>query len=172
MLIAFARKHNVKIIASNNVYYLDKEDSNAHDILLCVKDGEMQTTPKGSGRGYRYGIPNNEFYFKSPTQIQELFADLPEAIDNITNLIDKIEQYTLSREVLLPKFDIPSDFIDEKDKEDSGKRGENNYLRYLTYEGANERYLEITDEIKERIDFELQIIENSGYPGFFLIVLD
>ncbi|MEC9208835.1 MAG: DNA polymerase III subunit alpha [Bacteroidota bacterium] len=172
VLIAFARKYNVKIIASNNVYYLNKEDANAHDILLCVKDGEQQVTPKGNGRGYRYGFPNDEFYFKSSVQIQELFSDLPEAIDNITYLIDKIESYTLSREVLLPQFDIPTKFINEKDKEDGGKRGENAYLRYLTYEGAKERYVEITDEIKARIDFELQVIEHSAYPGYFLIVQD
>ena len=172
VLISFANKYNVRIIASNNVYYLNKEDANAHDILLCVKDGEQQSTPKGKGRGYRYGFPNDEFYFKSAIQMQELFSDLPEAIDNITHLIDKIESYTLSREVLLPKFDIPDKFINQKDQEDGGKRGENAYLRHLTYEGAKERYIEITDDIKERIDFELQVIENSGYPGYFLIVQD
>jgi len=172
VLIAFARKYNVKILASNNVYYLDKEDANAHDILLCVKDGEQQATPKGSGRGYRYGFPNEEFYFKTSQQMQELFADLPEAIDNITELIDKIEPYNLAREVLLPEFDIPQEFLDAQDKVDGGKRGENAYLKHLTYEGAKERYVEITDEIKERIDFELQVIENSGYPGYFLIVQD
>ena len=112
VLIAFAKKYNVKIIASNNVYYLEKEDANAHDILLCVKDGEQQATPKGKGRGLRYGFPNDEFYFKSSKDMQELFADLPEAIDNITHLIDKIESYTLAREVLLPEFDIPKEFID------------------------------------------------------------
>ncbi|MFQ3332226.1 MAG: DNA polymerase-3 subunit alpha [Thalassomonas sp.] len=172
VLIAFARKYDVKILASNNVYYLDKEDANAHDILLCVKDGEQQGTPKGRGRGYRYGFPNEEFYFKSSQQMQELFADLPEAIDNITALVDKIEPYTLAREVLLPKFDIPQEFVNAEDKVDGGKRGENAYLKHLTYEGAKERYVEITDEIKERIDFELKVIENSGYPGYFLIVQD
>ena len=116
VLTAFAKKYNVKIIASNNVYYLDKTDANAHDILLCVKDGEQQETPKGSGRGFRYGFPNEEFYFKSSKEMQELFADLPEAIDNITHLIDKIEPYTLAREVLLPEFDIPQEFVDVKDK--------------------------------------------------------
>ena len=172
VLISFAKKYNVKIIASNNVYYLEQEDANAHDILLCVKDGEQQATPKGVGRGYRYGFPNDQFYFKSSSQIQELFADLPESIDNITHLIDKIEPYTLSREVLLPKFDIPNEFIDVNDVNDEGKRGENAYLRHLTYEGAKDRYVEITDDIKERIDFELDVIESSGYPGYFLIVQD
>ncbi|MBT4881569.1 MAG: DNA polymerase III subunit alpha, partial [Flavobacteriales bacterium] len=172
VLIAFARKYDVKILASNNVYYLDKDDANAHDILLCVKDGEQQGTPKGTGRGYRYGFPNEEFYFKSSAEMKALFADLPEAIDNITHLIDKIEPYTLAREVLLPEFDIPQEFVDAEDKVDGGKRGENAYLKHLTYEGAKERYVEITDEIKERIDFELKVIENSGYPGYFLIVQD
>ena len=83
---------------------MSQEDANAHDILLCVKDGEQQMTPKGTGRGYRYGFPNDEFYFKSSIQMQELFSDLPEAIDNISHLIDKIDSYSLSREVLLPKF--------------------------------------------------------------------
>ncbi len=172
ILLGFARKYDVKIIASNNVYYLEQEDANAHDILLCVKDGEQQGTPKGSGRGYRYGFPNDEFYFKSSAAMQEIFADLPEAIDNITELVAKIEPFTLAREVLLPEFDIPEEFIDAQDKVDGGKRGENAYLRHLTYEGAKERYVEITDAIKERIDFELQVIENSGYPGYFLIVQD
>ncbi|MEC7646501.1 MAG: DNA polymerase III subunit alpha [Bacteroidota bacterium] len=172
ILISFARKYNVKIIASNNVYYVNQDDSNAHDILLCVKDGEVQSTPKGKGRGYRYGFPNNEFYFKSPSQMQELFSDLPEAIDNLTHLINKIDVYNLSRDVLLPKFDIPIEFVNEKDKEDGGKRGENAYLRHLTYEGAKKRYVEITDNIKDRIDFELKVIQNSEYPGYFLIVQD
>jgi DNA polymerase-3 subunit alpha len=169
VLIAFARKYNVKILASNNVYYLDKEDANAHDILLCVKDGEQQATPKGKGRGYRYGFPNEEFYFKNSQQMQELFADLPEAIDNITELIDKIEPYNLAREVLLPEFDIPQEFLYTKDKIDGGKRGENAYLKHLTYQGAKERYIEITDEIKERIDFELQVIEIQVILGIFLL---
>tara|TARA_B100001250_G_scaffold144171_1_gene123412 strand:+ start:11378 stop:15691 length:4314 start_codon:yes stop_codon:yes gene_type:complete len=172
VLISFARKYNVKIIASNNVYYVNKDDANAHDILLCVKDGEVQATPKGKGRGYRYGFPNDEFYFKSSLQIQELFSDLPEAIDNITHLINKIDSYSLSRDVLLPQFDIPLEFINEQDKKDGGKRGENAYLRHLTYEGAKQRYLEITDQVKERIDFELKVIEDSEYPGYFLIVQD
>jgi DNA polymerase-3 subunit alpha len=59
-LIEFAQKHEVKLIASNNTYYLNKEDANAHDILLCVKDGEKQATPIGRGRGYRYGLPNQD----------------------------------------------------------------------------------------------------------------
>ncbi len=171
VLIDFAFKYNVKVIASNNVYYLEKEDAKTHDILLCVKDGEQQETPIGKGRGYRYGFPNEEFYFKSSDEMRELFRDLPEAIDNISGLIAKIEPFSLEREVLLPNFDIPESFL-HLDNENSIARGENEYLKHLTYEGAKNRYVEITDEIKERIDFELKVIEDSGYPGYFLIVQD
>ena len=171
-LLKFSKKHNVKIVATNNTFYLEKKDANAHDILLCVKDGEKQATPKGKGRGYRYGLPNDEYYFKSSDEMKTLFADLPEAITNIQEIVDKIEIFTLARDVLLPAFDIPDEFKDSKDLEDKGKRGENNFLKHLTYVGAKKRYGEITAAIKERLDFELSVIEKTGYPGYFLIVED
>ncbi|WP_159947061.1 DNA polymerase III subunit alpha [Polaribacter septentrionalilitoris] len=171
-LLKFSKKHDVKIVATNNTFYLNKEDANAHDILLCVKDGEKQATPKGKGRGYRYGLPNEEYYFKSTDEMKKLFADIPEAISNIQEIVDKIEIFTLARDVLLPAFDIPDEFKDPEDEKDGGKRGENNFLRHLTYEGAKKRYGEITEAIKERLDFELSVIENTGYPGYFLIVED
>lgn len=169
-LISLSRKHNVKMVATNNTFYIDKEDANAHDILLCVRDGEKQSTPIGRGRGYRYGMPNQEYYFKSGDEMKLIFKDLPEAILNTAEIVDKIEIFDLSRKVLLPKFDIPEEFVVVEEAE--SKIGENNYLRHLTYAGANRRYAEITEEIRERIDFELQTIANSGYPGYFLIVQD
>ncbi|MBT8244622.1 MAG: DNA polymerase III subunit alpha [Winogradskyella sp.] len=172
VLIQFSKKHNVKLLASNNTYYVDQENANAHDILLCVKDGEKQATPIGRGRGYRYGLPNQEYYFKSSEEMKALFRDIPEAIVNIEEVIEKVEAYELARDVLLPAFDIPDEFKFEEDKADGGKRGENAYLKHLTYEGAKKRYGKITDEIKERLDFELSVIENTGYPGYFLIVED
>jgi len=171
-LLKFSKKHNIKIVATNNTFYLEKKDANAHDILLCVKDGEKQATPKGKGRGYRYGLPNEEYYFKSSNEMKTLFADLPEAIINIQEIVDKIEIFTLARDVLLPAFDIPEKFMDIKDEQDGGKRGENNFLKHLTFEGAKKRYGEITTTIKERLDFELEVIEKTGYPGYFLIVED
>ncbi len=171
-LISLAKKHNVKTVATNNSFYINKQDANAHDILLCVRDGEKQSTPIGRGRGYRFGLPNDEYYFKSSEEMKKLFSDLPEAISNITEIVDKIEIFNLAREVLLPKFDIPEEFLVHEDKTDGGKRGENKFLHHLTYQGAKRRYTEITPEIKERIDFELLTIENSGYPGYFLIVQD
>lgn len=172
VLLEFADKYGVKVIASNDVYYLKKEDAEAHDILLCVRDGEKKDTPIGRGRGFRFGFPNNNYYFRSQEEMKKLFADVPEAIENIDELVGKIEPFQLSRDVLLPVFDIPEEFKDPKDEEDGGKRGENAYLRYLAFEGAKKRYGEITDEIKERLDFELATIERTGYPGYFLIVQD
>ena len=172
IIINFSKKHDVKLVATNNTFYLEKEDSTAHDILLCVKDGEKKDTPIGRGRGFRYGLPNEEYYFKSQEEMKELFQHVPESITNIQEIVDKVEIYKLAREVLLPKFDIPKKFISDLDKKDGGKRGENAYLKHITYEGSKKRYPEITEEIRERIDFELMIIENTGYPGYFLIVED
>lgn len=174
VLLGFAKKYDIKVIAANDVFYVDKENANAHDILLCVKDGEKQATPIGRGRGFRYGFPNQEYYLKSQEEMKTLFADIPEAITNIQGIVDKIEPFELEREVLLPAFDIPEEFVDPSDAEGDGqgKKGENNYLKHLTYVGAKKRYGEITPEIKERLDFELATIENTGYPGYFLIVQD
>ena len=169
VLLNFSKKHNIPIIATNNTYYVEQEEANAHDILLCVKEGEKQATPIGRGRGYRYGFPNQEYYFKSQEAMKALFRDLPEAIENIGTLIDKIVPYELQREVLLPKFDIPKAY---QHTDDDGKKGENDYLRFLTYEGAKKRYPQIDTGIKERLDFELEVIANTGYPGYFLIVQD
>ncbi|WP_108425028.1 DNA polymerase III subunit alpha [Flagellimonas amoyensis] len=172
VLVQMAKDHNIKLVATNNTYYCDKEDAEAHDILLCVKDGEKRSTPIGRGRGYRYGLPNQEYYFKSSDEMKELFKDVPEAILNIHEIIDKVEAYDLASEILLPKFGIPEEFKVQEDDEDGGKRGENAYLRHITYQGAEKRYGEITPEISDRIDFELETIKNSGYPGYFLIVED
>src|SRR5699024_12504758 len=164
-LIPMAQRLDVKMVACNNTFYINEEDANAHDILLCVKDGEKQSRPMGRGRGYRYGLPNSEYYFKSGEQMKELFKDVPEAILNKAEVIEKVEPFSLNREVLLPKFDIPKEFQDPADDADGGKRGENAYLRHLTYEGAERRYGEITPEIKERLDFELDVIANPVHHG-------
>ena len=172
VLLEFSKKHQIKTVATNNTFYLRKEDANAHDILLCVKDGEKQATPIGRGRGYRYGLPNSEYYFKSSKEMKALFVDVPQAILNIEEVVAKIEPFVLARDVLLPAFDIETQFQDAQDLADGGKRGENNYLRHITYLGAQKRYEELTDSIRERLDFELDVIAKTGYPGYFLIVED
>ncbi len=161
IMLGFARKYGVKVIATNNAYYLKKSDADAHDTLLCVKNGDYQSTPKGRGRGFRFGFANDEFYFKSEEEMKALFADLPEAITNTHEIVEKTEELTLERDILLPRFEIPEAFADQDD-----------YLRHLTYEGAKQRYAEITDEVRERIDLELKVIKDMGFPGYFLIVQD
>ena len=128
--------------------------------MLCVKDGEKQATPIGRGRGFRYGFLNQEYYFKTQDQMKSLFQDIPEAILNIKSLVDKIEPFSLTRDVLLPKFEIPVQYQIGDDPD--GKKGENNYLRYLTHKGAKARYKKISKNLKERIDFELDVIANTG----------
>ncbi|MCK5782331.1 MAG: DNA polymerase III subunit alpha [Flavobacteriales bacterium] len=173
VMLRFAKKHNVRYIAQNNTYYPNQKDSEAHDILLCIRDGEKKSTEIGRGRGYRFGFPNDEFYFKSQDEMKELFKDIPQSIVNIKHLTDKIEPYVLAQPVLLPEFDIPDEFRDPEDKIDGGKRGENAYLRHITYEGARKRWGEdLNNEIVERLDFELDTIRMTGYPGYFLIVQD
>lgn len=173
VLIELAKKHQIKLVAANNTFYIDQNQAEAHDVLLCIRDGEKKSTPIGRGRGFRYGMPNDEFYFKSQEQMAELFKDIPEAIQTTQEVVEKIEPFTLEREVLLPKFDIPEEFKDAEDEIDEGTRGENNYLRHLTYEGAKKRYGdELTEEQIERLDFELETIAKTGYPGYFLIVQD
>ncbi|MFX3625854.1 MAG: DNA polymerase III subunit alpha [bacterium] len=161
VLLEFADKYNIKCIAANNTFYNEKDGAEAHDILLCVKDGEQKSTPIGRGRGFRWGMPNNEFYVKTQEEMKQLFADVPDAINNVQEVVDKVEPFELSRKPLLPEFKIPEEFADQDD-----------YLRHITYEGAKKRYPEITDEIRERLDFELDIIKKTGYPGYFLIVQD
>lgn len=161
VLLQFCKKHEVKYFAANNNYYLKKENARAHDILLCIKDNAKESTPIGRGRGFRYGLPNDQFFFTSPQDMLRLFSDLPEALEETALIANRIEEFPLERKVLLPKFDIPEPF-----------QSEDEYLRHLTYEGAKKRYNDITPEISERLDFELKIIANTGYPGYFLIVQD
>lgn len=176
VLLEFAKKHQVKYFAANNNYYINKESSESHDVLLCVKDGQLKETPVGKGRGFRFGMPNNEFYFKSPQEMSVEFADLPEALDCTNEIVNKIESFKLGRDVLLPRFTIPKEFEDPRDNdpndEGKGKRGENTYLKHLTYEGAKIKYPNLTPEIKDRLDFELSVMERMGFPGYFLIVSD
>ncbi|MCB0496959.1 MAG: DNA polymerase III subunit alpha [Cyclobacteriaceae bacterium] len=168
VLLKFAKKYNLKVIATNDSHYVDQEDSAAHDILLCVNTGELQSKPvwKGSGFGgkdYRFGFPNNEFYFKTQNEMNQLFSDVPVAIDTTNEIVDKVEHLKLERDILLPNFPLPPGFISEDE-----------YLKHLTFEGAKspKRYGEITTEIEERINHELGIIKTMGFAGYFLITAD
>jgi DNA polymerase-3 subunit alpha len=165
-LIKFARKYQVPIIATNDSHYIDQDDANAHDILLCINTGEFQSTPKAtneeSGKGYRFGFPNDQFFFKSQQQMEDLFADIPEAIDNTNLLISTIEPPQLARDIVLPNYGLPAGFNDQKE-----------YLTHLAYEGCRRKYGgTIPLNVEERLKFELGTICSSGYEGYFLIVQD
>ncbi|HEX8378521.1 MAG TPA: DNA polymerase III subunit alpha [Pedobacter sp.] len=172
VLLKFAKKYNVKIICSNDSHYVDQQDSNAHDILLCVNTGDMQSTPiatdEEGGKGYRFGFPNDQFYFKTQAEMGQLFRDLPQALDNTNEIVDKVEHLKLKRDILLPNFPIPTEFKVHAD--DVLNQWE--YLRHLTMEGARKRYQDITPEVQERLDFELNTIKIMGFAGYFLIVSD
>ncbi|MEX2351158.1 MAG: DNA polymerase III subunit alpha, partial [Balneolaceae bacterium] len=161
VLIKMAKKFGIKVIATNNTFYLNKEDAKAHDALLCIDNNELISTPIGKGRDRRFGFPNDEFYFKKQEEMKALFADIPEAISNTVELADKIEPIDLSTDVILPNFALPDEFETEDD-----------YLRHLTLEGAAVKYKDLTNEVSERIDHELSIIKSMGFAGYFLIVQD
>ncbi|MCC6936586.1 MAG: DNA polymerase III subunit alpha [Flavobacteriales bacterium] len=191
VLLEWAKKYNVPVIASNDSHYVDQADSNAHDILLCINTGEKQSTPKAddgddevSQKGKRFAFYNDEFYFKTQEQMLKSFSDLPEALDNTNLIVDKVEPLKLKKDILLPNYEIPTGFADQSE-----------YLKHLTYEGAIRRYLatdpdrsartvdppgRLTDagidtldpKIKERIDFELFTIRTMGFSGYFLITQD
>ena len=172
VLLKFAKKYSVKVICSNDSHYVDQEDANAHDILLCVNTGDLQSKPKATdeegGKGYRFGFHNDQFYFKTQAEMGQLFSDIPEALFNTGEIVDKVEHLQLKRDILLPNFPIPETF--KVHPEDTLNQWE--YLRHLTMEGARKRYEEITPSIQERLDFELFTVKSMGFAGYFLIVAD
>lgn len=175
-LLKFAKKYNVPVIATNDSHYIDVEDYNAHDLLLCINTGSLQSMPGFDDivqddlqlKNRRFKFPNNEFYFKTTSEMKQLFADIPEAIENTNAVVDKIKPLNLRKDILLPAFPLPPEFQTDADNNNN----QWNYLHFLTYEGARQRYSEITEEIRERIDFELFTIKTMGFAGYFLIVSD
>jgi DNA polymerase-3 subunit alpha len=169
VLLGFAKKYNVKVIASNDAHYVDQKDSNAHDILLCINTGEKQSTPtmkefsddETFTKGRRFAFYNDQFYFKTQAEMNKLFQDIPEAIDNTNEIVEKVEHLKLKQDIMLPNFQIPTNFTSQDE-----------YLHHLTYTGAKERYRDISPEIEERLNFELHTIRTMGFAGYFLIVAD
>lgn len=170
-LLRFAKKYNVPIIASNDSHYVEQEDANAHDILLCINTGEKQSTPSAKeftddneqrNKNTRFAFYNNQFYFKKKAEMETLFSDIPQAIDNTQMVVDKIKPLKLEKEILLPHFQVPAEFNNDQDA----------YLEHLTWQGAKDRYKEITPEIEDRLNFELFTIRTMGFAGYFLIVSD
>ena len=169
VLLKFAKKYNVKVIASNDSHYVDQKDFNAHDILLCINTGEKQATPAMRDfsdddvqtKNKRFAFPNDQFYLKTGAEMLKVFEDIPEAIDNTNEIVSKVDLLDLKREILLPFFEVPANF-----------KTQDEYLEHLTWSGAKERYKIITPEAEERLQFELGVIKKMGFAGYFLIVGD
>ncbi|TBH69835.1 DNA polymerase III subunit alpha [Aquirufa antheringensis] len=168
VLLRFAKKYNVKVIASNDSHYLDQKDANAHDILLCINTGEKQATPTYKDiegdfdmKGKRFAFYNDQFYFKTTEEMTKLWSHVPEAIDNTNEIVGKVETLKLTKDVMLPNFQIPSTFLSQDD-----------YLEHITMEGAKKRYIDIDQVVEERLRFELHTIRTMGFAGYFLIVAD
>ncbi|MES2647204.1 MAG: DNA polymerase III subunit alpha [Bacteroidota bacterium] len=176
MLLKFSKKYNVPVIATNDSHYTDQDDYNAHDILLCINTGEKQATPgfddfindDASIKNRRFKFPNDQFYFKSPDEMKLLFKDIPASIDNTNAIVDKVEVLNLKKDILLPAFPIPPAFVIH----DDANLNQWEFLKHITYEGAQKRYGDALESARERIDFELFTIKTMGFAGYFLIVSD
>ena len=187
VLLRFAKKYKVKVIASNDSHYVEQDDFTAHDILLCINTGEKLATPAirdfadddVNVKDKRFAFPNDQFFFKTKEEMAKTFADLPAALDNTNEIVDKVEPLNLTRDILLPNFPVEKRFQIHTKEEVIGKNkispDANNqweYLKHITYEGATKRYATVTPELKERIEFELFTIKTMGFAGYFLIVSD
>jgi DNA polymerase-3 subunit alpha len=149
-----SQKFNVKLIATNDVHFINEEDAEAHDRLICINTAKDIDDPNR----LRY---SKQEYLKSEEQMRVIFSDIPEAVDNVAEVVAKIEKYKLDHGPIMPDFELPEGYTDKDE-----------YLRFLTYEGAKKRWATLTPEHTERIDFELQTIAKMGFPGYFLIVQD
>ena len=186
VIFELAEKHHVKVIATNDVHFVRKEDGPVHDRLICLTTNSYIDDPDR----LRY---TQQEYLKSEDEMLALFPDHPEAISNTLEVLDKVEAYSIDCDPILPVYEIDPAFMQEidaymekyKDVIDAGRcdkkgnyRGDGfchsvAYLCHLTYKGAHERYgEELNEEQKERIDFELKTISRMGFPDYFLIVQD
>ena len=189
-LIRLARKTNTKLVATNDVHFIEEEHGEGHERLICLSTGKDLDDPTRM----RY---TKQEYLKSPEQMWEIFGDIPEALENSVEIANKVEFYDIDSAPMMPVFPIPESFGTEEAyrekyseadlKKEFGKgfhqlggydkiirvKLEADYLRELTLEGARKRYGEVLDEeTAERIDFELNVMKTMGFPGYFLIVQD
>ena len=190
-IIELAEKCQVKIIATNDVHFVNEEDAEAHDRLICLNTGRDLDDPNRM----RY---TKQEWLKTTAEMNEIFKDIPEALRNTQEIVDKVEFYSIDSSPLMPEFDIPTSFgteagyiqkfteadlIEEFTDTNYLRLGgydkviriklEADYLAHLTYEKAKGRYGEVlSEEVTERIDFELNVMKTMGFPGYFLIVQD
>lgn len=153
-LIRLSKDTGIPLVATNDVHYVEKKDSVAQDILLCIQTGK---TVEEEGRMKFQG---QEFYLKSPEEMYELFKYIPEALENTAKIAEQCSLDFDFGQVHLPAFDVPEGFTSDT------------YIRELCFQGLEKRYSEITDELKERAEYELSIITRMGYADYYLIVWD
>lgn len=190
-LLRLAEQYGVKVIATNDVHFTDEADADAHDLLICLNTGKDLDDPNRM----RY---TKQEWFKTTREMNDLFADLPEALLNTGEVAGKVEIYELDSKPIMPVFPIPEEFGDEQDLRQKyteemlisefGEKPyhelggydrvirikfESEYLRHLSYIGARKKYGDpLSEEVKTRLDFELDTIEKTGFPGYFLITQD
>ncbi len=155
ILVKLAREMDVPLICTNDIHYIEKEDANAHDTLLCIGTNSKKNDEN------RMRFSNSEFYFKTPEEMENLFSWVPEAVENTGKLADRINIEINFPGPILPKCDIPEPFSSEAE-----------YLVYLANEGLKKRYGTVTRLLQSRLDYELSVIIKMDFPGYFLIVRD
>ncbi len=155
VLKQFSEEFGIKLVCTNDVHFVNETDAEAHDRLICVSTGKALNDPKRM-------LYSKQEWMKTQEEMNEIFSDFPEALSNTLELLEKTEFYSIDHDPILPNFPLPDGFTDNND-----------YLRYLVYEGAERVWgKDLDQEHKERIDFELETIKNMGFPGYFLIVQD
>ena len=205
VMLQLAKEYHIKVVCTNDAHFVDKENAEAHDHLLCLSTGKDLDDPSRM-------LYSKQEWFKTREEMNEVFGDLPEAMRNTLEILDKVETYSIDHSPIMPFFPIPEDFGTEEQwrqrfsPEDlyreftSDENGNNqlpteegeakikklggidklyrikfeaDYLAKLAYDGAMRLYGNpLTDEVKERINFELHIMKTMGFPGYFLIVQD
>lgn len=153
-LIKLSKEIQVKLVATNDVHYLNKEDSNIHDALLCIQTGKIIEESQ------RMKFPSDEFYLKSYDEMNAIFENVENCLDNTLEVAEKCNFNFDFSKMHLPAYTIQSNLTSVE------------YLKTLCYQGLENRYSEVTDELKERLDTELSVIEEMGYEDYFLIVWD
>ncbi len=156
VLLSLADKYKLDIVATNDVHYLKQEDADVQNIIMALRQGKKLTSDEA------FTLNSDQLFFKSPDKMWELFADLPEALENTLKIADRVQDYHVKYDVRVqpPYYDLPEGM--------SAKE----YLRKLAFEGAKRRYKKITKEIRERIEYELDVIDQKGYNEYFLVVAD
>ncbi|MBP3707040.1 MAG: DNA polymerase III subunit alpha [Clostridia bacterium] len=155
-LIALARKLNIPLVATNDAHYLKKEDYYNHEVLLCVQTGKRMTDED------RMSFKTNDFYIKSPEEMEEFFSGIPEVMENTVKVAEKCNVEFEFGNTILPNYDVPEEFETHYD-----------YIKYLTDTGIEKRYgSDVSKEILDRKEYELSVIKKMGYVDYFLIVWD